>query len=543
MRLNRFHVISAVMACLSGPLHAVTAPVRSVEVVTLGRSQVNATRLLARIKPENLTGPGRIKANEAISGEGFQIRRDFGLVPGLVYLERVGSRADLSVVVTPETRAAGLLSSLSTLRDSGLFAYVEPDFVVHASDAPTDTKFTDGTLWGLLNTGQDGGVEGADINVVRAWTISTGSIDSVIADIDTGIRYDHVDLAANMWVNPGEIPGNGIDDDGNGVIDDVYGFNAVGSNGNPSDDNGHGTHTSGTMVATANNGYPHVGVAFNSRVMALKFLHAEGFGFDGDAIDCLNYALKMGVKISNNSWGGGDFSQSVSDAIKAAGDKGHLFIAAAGNDGVDNDVDPHYPASYQLENIISVAAIDRKDRLADFSCFGKNSVHLGAPGVDIYSTVNDSTEAYATFNGTSMATPHVTGVAALLKAAFPTAGMAEIRDRIIFTASPTAALKDTTRTGGRLDAYAALQATADGILDLSLTPSPGTRFLVGTTNNVFVRISDIGVITNATGVKADIVWPDNTTATAPFVDDGKNNPDKAPLDGTYSAKIPMKTTP
>ena len=261
---------------------------------------------------------------------------------------------------------------------------------------PNDPLFP--LLWGLNNTGQTGGAAGADISAPAAWSTTTGSAGVVIADVDTGVAYDHPDLAANMWHNPGEIPANGIDDDLNGYVDDVYGINAITGSGDPYDDNGHGTHTSGTMAAVGNNGIGVTGVAWQARIMALKFLPAVGTGTDADAIACIDYVVDMkenrGVNVVaiNASYGGGGYNALERAAINAAGAAGIVFCAAAGNggdDGIgdDNDATPHYPSSYDCANIIAVAATDDVDALADFSNYGAKSVDLAAPGVGILSTV------------------------------------------------------------------------------------------------------------------------------------------------------------
>ncbi|MEI6449709.1 MAG: YCF48-related protein [Actinomycetes bacterium] len=260
---------------------------------------------------------------------------------------------------------------------------------------PNDPLFP--LLWGLNNTGQTGGAPGADISAPEAWSTTTGSADVVVADIDTGVAYSHPDLAANMWHNPGEIPANGIDDEGNGYIDDVYGINAVTGSGDPYDEHGHGTHTSGTAAAVGNNGVGIAGVAWQARIMALKFLSAAGPGTEADAITCIDYVVnekrKYGVNVVaiNASWGGDGYNPLLRTAINAAGAAGIVFCAAAGNGGADqigddNDTTPFYPASYDCANIISVAATDDVDALAEFSNYGATSVDLGAPGVGILST-------------------------------------------------------------------------------------------------------------------------------------------------------------
>lgn len=259
--------------------------------------------------------------------------------------------------------------------------YVEPDFVINPAATPNDPSFN--RLWGLHNTGQTGGVDDADIDALEAWDITTGSRDVVIAVIDTGVDYTHPDLAANAWQNPGEIPGNGIDDDGNGFVDDIYGYDFVNNDGDPMDDNGHGTHVSGTIGGVGDDGVGVAGVNWQVSIMGLKFLSGGGSGSTSDAVRAVNYATMMrrdhGINIvaTNNSWGGGGFSTALSDAIEAGGDAGILFIAAAGNEGNNNDVFPGYPASMTSEAIISVAATDSSNGLAGFSNYGATSVDIG----------------------------------------------------------------------------------------------------------------------------------------------------------------------
>ena len=260
--------------------------------------------------------------------------------------------------------------------------------------SPNDPLF--GELWGLNNTGQAiNGVSGtpdADIDAPEAWDKNTGSNEVVVADIDSGVDYTHEDLQANMWVNPGEIPHDGIDNDGNGYIDDVYGIDAYNQDSDPMDDNGHGTHTSGTIGAVGNNEIGISGVSWSVKIMALKFLNADGWGYDAGAIECIEYVIDMklrGVNIVaiNASWGEEGYDEILKDAIEAAGDVGIIFVAAAGNEANDNDGKKLYPASYDLLNIISVAATNHFDNLAYFSNYGLSTVDIGAPGVNILSTV------------------------------------------------------------------------------------------------------------------------------------------------------------
>lgn len=367
-------------------------------------------------------------------------------------------------------RATRLRERIQELKDTGLFEYVEPDYVVHAYGSPTDAAFTDGRLWGLKNTGQNGGVAGADIDAVSAWSLTTGSRNVVVAVVDTGIRYTHQDLEGNMWTNANEIPDNGVDDDDNGYIDDVYGINA--RNGeDPMDDNNHGSHCAGIIGATANDSGPNVGVAWQVSLMALKFLNKNGSGTTSDAIECIDYAIAEGADILSNSWGGGGYSAGLYDAISRAQSAGILFVAASGNDGTNSDSSPSYPASYALDNVISVAALDRNDRLASFSNYGATSVDIGAPGVGIYSCTAASDTSYATYDGTSMATPYVGGVAALVKSKYPNITAAELKRRILDNARPISSLANKTVSGGALSASGALGSAVS-----DLPPSSSTVF-------------------------------------------------------------------
>jgi len=327
--------------------------------------------------------------------------------------------------------------------------YAEPNYIVHTNATyPNDPRFPE--LWGLHNTGQTGGTPDADIDAPEAWDITTGSEEIVVASIDTGVDYTHEDLAANMWMNPGENPiPNGVDDDGNGFIDDIYGYDFYNDDSAPMDDNGHGTHTSGTIGARGNNGKGVVGVCWNVQIMALKFLSANGSGSTADAIKCIEYATMMGAHLSNNSWGGGGASQSLAIAIW----KGPLFIAAAGGSGGNTDVNPHYPSSYRLRNIISVAATDHNDNKASSSNYGKRSVDLGAPGVNILSTLPGNDYNY--YSGTSMAAPYVAGVAALIMSVSGLSDL-EVKRCILKSVDKLPDLNGKVRTGGRLNAEKAV---------------------------------------------------------------------------------------
>lgn len=306
---------------------------------------------------------------------------------------------------------------------SGLYKSCSPNFELKALGQPNDPQFA--STWGLST---DRGIDAPG-----AWDIQTSSSDEVIAVIDTGMDYTHPDLAANAWVNPFEIAGNGVDDDGNGYVDDVHGMNAVTGSGDPMDDNGHGTHVSGTIGAVGNNGVGVAGINWDAKIMALKFLAADGGGSLAGAIQAINYMVAMknkgiNIRVSNNSWGGAGASQPLRNAIASARDAGIVFVAAAGNEANDNDEAPAYPASYDLPNVVSVAAIDQHGNLASFSNYGASTVHIAAPGVGILSTVPGN--HYASYSGTSMATPHVTGSLALLSAADPSLNYEQLIQRL-----------------------------------------------------------------------------------------------------------------
>jgi subtilisin family serine protease len=334
----------------------------------------------------------------------------------------------------------------------------ERDYVIQLSvvATPNDPSFS--SLWGLNNEGQTGGLYDADIDALEAWDVTTGSTDVIVAVIDTGIDYTHLDLAGNMWTNSGEIAGNGIDDDGNGYVDDIYGYDFHNNDGDPYDDHGHGTHVAGTIAAIGDNTVGVIGVAPNVKVMALKFLSGGGYGYISNAVRALDYAVSMGAQISNNSWGGGGFSSAMNISLQNARNAGHVFVAAAGNSSSNNDLSPHYPSNYDLDNVISVAATDHNDSLAWFSSYGANTVDLAAPGVSIFSTTPGNT--YSTYSGTSMATPHVTGVVALVMSQHPDWSYDQIINQVLATTDSLGSLDGVVTTGGRLNAASALGAEA-----------------------------------------------------------------------------------
>ncbi len=416
-------------ALLSGLRHAGVA---GFDALTLDRAAYASDRVLVRVSPgASFTNP--------------QLGDARALIPGLFEL----------------TLAPGVSvgQALAAARADGRILGAQPDYRVHLTAAriPNDAQF--GAQWALRNTGQTGGTAGAHINAAGAWAVTTGNPNTVVAVIDTGVDYTHPDLAANMWRNPGEVPLNGRDDDRNGYVDDLYGYNFVLDNSDVYDDNGHGTHVAGTIGAVGDNGLGVAGINWNVKIMALKFLDFFGAGYLSDAVKALRYAVAHGATISNNSWGGDQNEPALAAAIEFARSRGHIFVTAAGNDGANNDRTPFYPGNYHSDNLVSVAATDKFDGLASFSNYGASTVHLAAPGVSILSTRPNN--GYAMSSGTSMAVPHVTGVLALVRGLHPDWTYRQVIDQVLRTADPLPSLQGRTITGGRLNAAAAVAETVE----------------------------------------------------------------------------------
>jgi subtilisin family serine protease len=367
--------------------------------------------------------------------------------------------------------------------------YAEPNVRFHAFAEPDDPSYPE--LWGLENTGQAvnglSGTPDADIDAPEAWSVSTGSAGVTVGVIDTGVDYTHPDLAANIWVNPGESCAgcrtDGIDNDGNGYVDDWHGWDFKNDDNNPFDDHGHGTHVAGTIGALGDNGTGVVGVNWTVRIMPLKFLGADGSGDAADAIRALNYATAMGAKVTNNSWGGDGYSQALADAIAQADAHGSLFIAAAGNSFTNTDTSPNYPSGYDLPNVVAVAATDQRDARAWFSNYGRRTVDLGAPGANILSTQPGASYQY--LDGTSMAAPHVAGAAALAWSAFPSASALGVKALLLRTVDPNASLAGRTTTGGRLNVGNALACTG---APQTWVESPASGFAVDVGDQLPVSI-------------------------------------------------------
>ncbi len=370
-------------------------------------------------------------------GQGFSVRHRLMTEP--VYLVATGS-PDLGST----TR---LLESVRKSFDGAAEVVVaERDFIVFPCVTPNDPSYSQ--LWGMHNTGQTGGINDGDIDAPEAWEFSTGSANVLVGVIDTGVDATHLDLRDNMWTNPAEIAGNGIDDDANGFIDDVQGWDFYTDDNLAADENGHGTHCSGTIGATGNNSTGVAGVCWDVSIVPIRFLGPYG-GTTSDGIDSVNYSTALGVDLTSNSWGGGGFSSLLEQAIASANTAGILFVAAAGNDSVNNDTSPHYPSSYAGPNVISVASTAATDTLSTFSNYGITSVDLAAPGTSIYSTVPGN--GYGLKSGTSMATPHVSGALALLRAINPSVGHLELKQHLLDNTDPLAALASITVSGGRLN--------------------------------------------------------------------------------------------
>lgn len=415
------------------------------------KAQSAPGRILVKFKPGK-----PLQQSDAVHAQmGGTKVHEFSLVPGLQVVE---------VSRGLEVAVAEAYARLPEIE------YAEPDYLRYATREPNDPQFPQ--QWPLKNTGQTGGTAGADISAPAAWEITTGSSGVIVMVIDSGIDYNHPDLAANMWQNPGEIPGDGIDNDGDGWVDDVYGIDPRNNDGDPLDDNGHGTHVAGTIGAVGNNAQGVSGVNWNVRLMACKFLGADGTGSTSGAIQCLQYAVSKGVRLTNNSWGGGGYSQALADAIRAAGVAGQLFVVAAGNETANNDRSPFYPCAYDLSNILCVASTDKDDLRSGFSNFGVSTVHLGAPGSSILSTLRGG--GYGLMSGTSMATPHVAGVAALILAQNPGLSPLEVKQRMLMGGDPVASLMGRTSTGQRLNAHRALTLSSAPSVALTLTGCAAT---------------------------------------------------------------------
>ncbi len=399
-------------------------------------------------------------------------------------------------------RRTNVKSLLQTIEGKSGILNASPDFRIYVTATPNDASYS--STWGLENAAD------TDIDASQAWDYGT-STNTVIAVIDTGIDYNHVDLASNIWINTDEIAGNGVDDDSNGYVDDIRGWNFAANNNNPMDDNGHGTHVAGTIGAVGNNGVGIAGVAWGIKMMALKFLDGSGSGDLSDAIAAIDYARVNGAKVINASWGSSSFSTALQSAIQRFQDFGGIFVAAAGNDAANNSSKPSFPANYSLANVISVGASTSSGSLASFSNYGTN-VDIAAPGSNIYSTMPGN--RYASLSGTSMAAPHVAGAIALLWGQTPTSSAAQLIDLVM--KNTDSVLLDRV-SNGRLNLGKAMAALRGGSLPINPSkPYVTAANWVGngtSLSSVEVTFSKAMNASSVTGQSIQLIAPDGSTIT------------------------------
>ncbi len=406
------------------------------------------------------TGVSLSEIKKIVLKHNDRVEDNLEVVNGLVAIDDLDDKTS-DEVAKEYNSMSGLVDYAEPVMQIHLDPLVFPKSVVDETDsnglanAPSDPMFED--QWALNNVGQEGGKKSADVSALKAWNKTTGSEEVVVAVLDSGVDYTHSDLVGNIWFRPDNIPE--YQDEELGTIDDEHGFNSAENSADPMDDNGHGTHCAGIIGAEGDNEEGIAGINWKVEIMPLKFIGKGGFGTTKDAIEAINYAVQrkrdgVNVRIISASWGSTAYSKALEDAIRAAGEEGILFVAAAGNDGSSNDSRPHYPSNYNLPNVISVAALDRNDQLASFSNFGKKTVHIAAPGKDILSTwLGDK---YREASGTSMATPYVSGVAALILATNPDLPIKDLRERLLKSVDKLDSLKGKIETEGRINAAKAV---------------------------------------------------------------------------------------
>jgi subtilisin family serine protease len=467
-----------IMTVLLGTL-VYTAPVVAAKHDKPHRPEVHPPALESRAGHDNTSILVRYQSNTPASVRASahalvkaSLLRESGLVPGL---EHIGLAPGMTV-----ERAVKILNKLPSV------AYAHPNYRVHVDQVPPDDEhFLE--QWALNNTGQTsfvgafaGGTHDADIDWLEASSLATGA-GVVVAVLDTGVDYRHTDIGPNLWLNEAEVNGvPGVDDDGNGYIDDERGWDFANNDPYPLDVHGHGTAVSGIIAAVTHNTKGVAGIMPAGRVMALKTISDNGEGLLSDAIEALEYALDKGVRISNNSWGYTELlpeevadHNALQDTILAAQAAGHLFVASAGNASNDTDIAPHYPSSFDLDNIVSVGATDNNDLLAWFSSYGLTSVDLSAPGDLVMSTTKlfaGVFEDYTYESGTSLSAPQVSGVAGLILEMQPGWSYAQIKDRLLTTTRPVPALAGKSATGGVVNMHAALSGLPEQIVDIDVRP-------------------------------------------------------------------------
>lgn len=511
-------IVASMLLLHSGHIQAEASVWQADDAGGRGDIEYSKDRIIVKFK-ESVGASVLASDAEATRNAGVSLEKNLERT-GLAVYRVTADDADIPQIV----EALGKLQSVE---------YAEPDYIVRIDATPNDPRYPE--LWGMDNTGQTGGANDADIDAPEAWSIETGSRGIIVAVVDSGVDYTHGDLSANMWRNTAELNGiEGVDDDGNGYVDDVHGIDTYNDDSDPMDDNGHGTHVAGTIGGWGNNGSGVAGVNWEISIMALKFTDAWGYGATSDAVAALDYILSMKVdhghyiKLTNNSWGGYGYSQALFDAIQAAENAGLLFVASAGNYyGGDNDASPHYPSSYELDSIIAVASSDHNDEMSNFSNYGAASVDLAAPGSDILSTLPGDT--YGSKNGTSMAAPHVTGAAALLWANSPSLSPSDVKQTLISTVDLVPAFENRVVSDGRLNIYNAL--TCDpGYVSLRPSLSPGFSLYADEPTEVTAVLTACARLTGATLT----VNFSNGDTSLPLLDDGIA-PDLIANDGRYTA--------
>jgi subtilisin family serine protease len=435
----------------STPRAVVTVERKTDELAELGEPEV-----LVRFK----SGVTDERIAEITSGLTDRVEDEIEAAEGLVSVdsldnEEVGAvMEDYRRLPEVEYVEANERISLSPLASEG----VEGRTVSALPGGPNDPLLAE--QWSLINTGQREGKDKADISALEAWAKTHGDGKVVVAVLDSGVDYTHRDLSNNMWVRPDDL--DPYFDAQLGEVDDEHGFSAIGELRDPMDDNGHGTHCAGIIGAVGDNNEGITGVNWKVEIMPLKFMSAGGFGSTKDAIEAINYVIErkkagVNVRVINASWGSRQKSRALGDVIRKAGEEGILFVAASGNNSENADRFPHYPSGYDLPNILSVAALNRNDELASFSNYGPKSVHLAAPGAEILSTWLKG--VYEEHSGTSMATPVVAGVAALVLSVEPNLSVAELKQRLMDSVDKLDALQGKTVSGGRINAARAVGAT------------------------------------------------------------------------------------
>jgi len=419
-------------------------PINNIDAAPYDTHDSSAPEVLVKFKP----GVTKDAIEKITLGLHDRVEDEIESVPGLAAIDDLDDASAESV--------AAQYRSLPDVEYAEAVFEISADDVSASSVTPRDPRFSE--QWALSNDGSRGGTKGADISATKAWSVTTGSDKVVVAVLDSGVDYTHSDLASNIWVRPNSV--KPYEDKELGTIQDLHGYNAIENSADPMDENGHGTHCAGIIGAEGGNDIGIAGVNWKVQIMPLKFMNAGGYGTTKDAVEAINYVIDrkkagVNVRVISASWGSTQKSRALEDVIRKAYEAGILFVAASGNASTNNDRNPHYPSSYNIPNVISVAALDRNDQLASFSNYGVKSVAIAAPGVDILSTwLGDE---YEEKSGTSMATPVVAGVAALVAAHDPKITVDELRTRLLSSVDPLNSLKGKIASGGRINAAKAVQ--------------------------------------------------------------------------------------